>query len=234
MPTPQTSARANGRRYQAKVDKYKSRIVSKKKAAAEAAKAADKDVDANQAALAAGGLLGGDKAWRDDSNDHLARGPQVEASFEECLENAVKANGGAALSSKARRKLEKDYGARRRAAEEFKAKELASIQGAQFACSQSAVNEADAAWLNALDVKIDSFTISAAGKTLFENSSLLIAHGRRYGIVGPNGRGKTTLLKMIASGDLKTPPRVQCLHRGRAGTPWLCYVHSARGSLAQK
>ena len=44
----------------------------------------------------------------------------------------------------------------------------------------------------------------------------MIAHefsvGRRYGVVGPNGRGKTTLLKMIANGALKTPPRVQCLY----------------------
>ena len=32
------------------------------------------------------------------------------------------------------------------------------------------------------------------------------------GLVGPNGRGKSTLLKMIASGDLKLPPRIDFLY----------------------
>lgn len=34
-----------------------------------------------------------------------------------------------------------------------------------------------------------------------------VVHGRKYGLVGPNGAGKSTLLKMIASGELKIPPR---------------------------
>ena len=88
----------------------------------------------------------------------------------------------------------------------------ASAQGAQFACSQAAVNENDPQWQNALDIKIPDFSISAHNKELFHNSSLNIAHGRRYGFVGPNGQGKTTLLKMIASGDLKIPPRIDVLY----------------------
>lgn len=44
---------------------------------------------------------------------------------------------------------------------------------------------------------------------MFSNGRVI---GRRYGIVGPNGRGKTTLLKMIASGELNTPPRIHCLY----------------------
>ena len=35
---------------------------------------------------------------------------------------------------------------------------------------------------------------------------------QRYGFVGPNGQGKTTLLKMIASKDLKIPPRIDVLY----------------------
>jgi ATPase subunit of ABC transporter with duplicated ATPase domains len=35
---------------------------------------------------------------------------------------------------------------------------------------------------------------------------------QRYGFVGPNGQGKTTLLKMIASGNLKIPPRIDVLY----------------------
>jgi ATP-binding cassette subfamily F protein 1 len=31
-------------------------------------------------------------------------------------------------------------------------------------------------------------------------------------VVGPNGKGKTTLLKMIASGDLVIPPRIDALY----------------------
>ena len=36
------------------------------------------------------------------------------------------------------------------------------------------------------------------GKALFENTNLRIARGQRIGVVGPNGMGKTTLLKVLA------------------------------------
>lgn len=88
----------------------------------------------------------------------------------------------------------------------------ASAEGAQFACSQTAINENDPQWQNSLDIVIPSFNISAAGKILFKDASLTVAHGRRYGLVGPNGRGKSTLLKMIASKDLVLPPRVDFLY----------------------
>jgi ATP-binding cassette subfamily F protein 1 len=88
----------------------------------------------------------------------------------------------------------------------------ASKEGAQFACSQTAVNENDPQWENSLDINVPNFSISAAGKILFKDASLTIGHGRRYGLVGPNGKGKSTLLKMIASGDLKIPPRVDFLY----------------------
>lgn len=40
---------------------------------------------------------------------------------------------------------------------------------------------------HAVDIKVDNFSIAAKGKELFTNASLLIAQGRRYGLVGPNG-----------------------------------------------
>ena len=40
---------------------------------------------------------------------------------------------------------------------------------------------------NQLDIKVEKISISAAGKQLFSNAYLLITHGRRYGLVGPNG-----------------------------------------------
>lgn len=40
---------------------------------------------------------------------------------------------------------------------------------------------------NAVDIKVENFSIAAKGKELFTNASLLIAQGRRYGLVGPNG-----------------------------------------------
>ena len=87
-----------------------------------------------------------------------------------------------------------------------------SAAGGQFACSQSAINKSDPQWNNSLDVIIPSFNISAAGKVLFQDASFTVVHGRRYGLVGPNGKGKSTLLKMVASGDLQLPPRVDFLY----------------------
>ncbi|XP_055598104.1 ATP-binding cassette sub-family F member 1 [Uranotaenia lowii] len=64
---------------------------------------------------------------------------------------------------------------------------------------------------HAVDIKIENFTISAKGNDLFVNANLLIAHGRRYGLVGPNGHGKTTLLRHIANRVFAIPPNIDVL-----------------------
>ncbi|XP_014089714.3 ATP-binding cassette sub-family F member 1 [Bactrocera oleae] len=64
---------------------------------------------------------------------------------------------------------------------------------------------------HAVDIKIENFTISAKGNDLFVNANLLIAHGRRYGLVGPNGHGKTTLLRHIATRAFAIPPNIDVL-----------------------
>lgn len=119
---------------------------------------------------------------------------------------------GKKLSNKERKKMLKEREAKMRMAEYEKTAAKLSAEGAQFACSQTAVNPDDPQWQNSLDINIPNFTISAAGKILFKDAVLKIAHGQRYGLVGPNGRGKSTLLKMIASKDLLLPPRVDFLY----------------------
>ena len=97
---------------------------------------------------------------------------------------------GKKLSNKERKRLLKEREAAERLAEFEKTAAKASAEGAQFACSQTAVNVNDPQWENALDINIPNFSISAAGKILFKDASLMIAQGRKYGLVGPNGKGK--------------------------------------------
>lgn len=95
---------------------------------------------------------------------------------------------GKKLSNKERKKLLKQKAAAEREQEYEESMAKASKEGAQFACSQTAVNEKDPQWENSLDINIPDFSISAAGKILFKDATLNISHGRRYGLVGPNGR----------------------------------------------
>ena len=47
---------------------------------------------------------------------------------------------------------------------------------------------------------------------LLQNANLLLSFGRRYGLVGRNGLGKTTLLRMISERQLQIPSHITVLH----------------------
>ncbi|GFY13188.1 ATP-binding cassette sub-family F member 3 [Trichonephila clavipes] len=63
-----------------------------------------------------------------------------------------------------------------------------------------------------MDIKIENFDISFGDKTLLTGADLTLVYGRRYGMVGRNGIGKSTLLRMISSGQLKISNHLSILH----------------------
>ena len=56
------------------------------------------------------------------------------------------------------------------------------------------------------DIQVSNFGITYGGNVLLDNADLRLAHGRRYGLVGRNGIGKTTLLKHMATFDIEGFP----------------------------
>jgi ATP-binding cassette subfamily F protein 1 len=71
--------------------------------------------------------------------------------------------------------------------------------------------QAMAQMANSRDIKIDNFSVSVRGKPLLTDTNITIAHGRRYGIVGPNGTGKTTLMKLLARRKIPVPEFIDIL-----------------------
>ena len=57
----------------------------------------------------------------------------------------------------------------------------------------------------------NTFNINAS-RTLLTGADLNLTFGRRYGLVGRNGTGKTTLLRSIASRELRFPSHLSVLH----------------------
>jgi ATP-binding cassette subfamily F protein 1 len=64
----------------------------------------------------------------------------------------------------------------------------------------------DSAKLDENAMVIEDFNLSAPHEQLFVNATLKIVKGHRYGLLGPNGKGKTTILRHIVSGQLPHPP----------------------------
>jgi ATP-binding cassette subfamily F protein 3 len=80
---------------------------------------------------------------------------------------------------------------------------------------QMVVNQAkkvNAADSRSKDIKLEDFDIQFAGKKILQNANLLLANGRRYGLVGKNGIGKSTLLRAIANRELQVPSHIKILH----------------------
>lgn len=60
---------------------------------------------------------------------------------------------------------------------------------------------------------LEQINVTNGGKNLIEDSELMLAHGRRYGLVGRNGTGKSTFLRALSSGEIKgLPKHAQVLH----------------------
>ncbi|KAI3703239.1 hypothetical protein L1987_73167 [Smallanthus sonchifolius] len=69
----------------------------------------------------------------------------------------------------------------------------------------------DDAGANVKDITVENFSVSASGNELLKNATVKISHGKRYGLVGPNGKGKTTLLKLLAWRKIPVPKNIDVL-----------------------
>lgn len=56
------------------------------------------------------------------------------------------------------------------------------------------------------DIMIPNFTIIVGGKALLESATLKLVRGRKYGLVGRNGIGKTCLINAVSRGEIEKFP----------------------------
>jgi ATP-binding cassette subfamily F protein 2 len=58
------------------------------------------------------------------------------------------------------------------------------------------------------DIKIDSYSLNFHGRILIDNASIELNFGRRYGLIGSNGSGKSTFLASLAGRDIEIPDHI--------------------------
>jgi len=71
----------------------------------------------------------------------------------------------------------------------------------------------------ARDVRIEQVQMSMFGRDLIQDTTLVINHGRRYGLIGSNGSGKTTLLAALAARELPIPEHIDIWHVHQEADP---------------
>uniref|UniRef100_A0A3Q7J7U4 ABC transporter domain-containing protein n=1 Tax=Solanum lycopersicum TaxID=4081 RepID=A0A3Q7J7U4_SOLLC len=99
-------------------------------------------------------------------------------------------------------------------------KDMLAVQAAEVAKKEALRDDRDAftvvigqddADANVKDITIENFSVAARGKELLKNTSVKISHGKRYGLVGPNGMGKSTLLKILGWRKIPVPKNIDVL-----------------------
>ncbi|XP_069738050.1 ATP-binding cassette sub-family F member 1 isoform X2 [Phaenicophaeus curvirostris] len=144
----------------------------------------------------------------EEEEEDEAEEPRKDNEPEEEEEPGRKGEPDARVSKKEKKKMKKQMEYERQVAT---IKAAAAAGENDFSVSQAELSSRQAMLENASDIKLEKFSISAHGKELFVNADLYIVAGRRYGLVGPNGKGKTTLLKHIANRALSIPPNIDVL-----------------------
>ena len=62
------------------------------------------------------------------------------------------------------------------------------------------------------DVRVEGIDVSIGGLRILTDTSLVLAYGHRYGLVGQNGIGKSTLLRALSRREVAIPTHISILH----------------------
>ena len=143
------------------------------------------------------------------SSDEEGRGRGGGVFGREGARGALAAGGGLGGDKEARKAADRERLALERS---LRMRREALREDANvFDVSYEGMGGDDAPAATAQDVKVNNLTVRAKGKPLLENTALTIVAGRRYGLAGPNGRGKTTLLKLLARRQIPVPEGIDVL-----------------------
>lgn len=61
------------------------------------------------------------------------------------------------------------------------------------------------------NITFHKVSVSVNGKTLFHDATVRLSAGSRYGLMGPNGRGKSTILRLLATRELPVQSNLDIL-----------------------
>eukprot|EP00915_Cephaloidophora_sp_WS-2016_P000133 GHVH01000217.1.p1 GENE.GHVH01000217.1~~GHVH01000217.1.p1 ORF type:complete len:716 (+),score=184.61 GHVH01000217.1:26-2173(+) len=129
-----------------------------------------------------------------------------EPTYEELLS---KQEEGKKLSNKERRRLE-ELKRKAEIKDEEEARDCDPLSAFTLSLAASAKEEA-AGSISATDVIVRGFNIAAPRMDLFVNADVKLVQSRKYGLLGPNGKGKSTLLRFLAHRRLPIPERTDVL-----------------------
>jgi ATP-binding cassette, subfamily F, member 3 len=62
------------------------------------------------------------------------------------------------------------------------------------------------------DIKVEQIDVTIASQRILTDTNLTLAYGRRYGLVGQNGIGKSTLLRALSRREVAIPTHISILH----------------------
>jgi ATP-binding cassette subfamily F protein 3 len=61
------------------------------------------------------------------------------------------------------------------------------------------------------DIHLANIDVTFGSLRILSNAALTLAHGRRYGVIGRNGIGKSTLLRNMALREVPIPSHISVL-----------------------
>ncbi|CAM9242873.1 unnamed protein product [Ectocarpus sp. 8 AP-2014] len=173
--------------------------------AARAARAA-KEKAAKEAKAAASGSGGTQEDQDDGATDYGSKlDKQMDAA-------AAKQKAGDRLTNKEKKLLKKlEEREAARTAAETKSNQGLTAFSLSMRPGGGGGGEMTAAEDGSTDVSVLGFSIAAPKRELLRDADLRLAAGKRYGLLGPNGRGKSTLLRFLAARELPVPAAVDVL-----------------------